>query len=362
VAKDYYKTLGVDKKATTEEIKKAYKTLAKKYHPDLNKNPEAVDKFKEINEAASVLGDEQKRQQYDQFGSADFQGQGFPGGFNYRDFQGQGFEDIFENLFSGFGMGGARRRGPARGHDLMYDLDVTLEDAAKGVTKSISVAKQTTCEECDGTGAANEDALKTCPDCKGTGAVKQTRRTPFGYFSTTAACKTCDGTGEVIEDPCTVCRGEGRVETAKQLDIKVPPGVEDGMRLRLGGEGEAGERGADSGDLYVTMHILPHKLFTRDGNDLNIEIPVPFGLAALGGDIGVPTLDGNEKLKIPSGTQPGEIFRLKARGIPNVRGYGTGSLNVKITVHVPDKLTKRQVELLKEFESEGKRKKGMFGF
>ncbi|HSU72831.1 MAG TPA: molecular chaperone DnaJ [Candidatus Binatia bacterium] len=360
MAKDYYKVLGVEKNASTEDIKKAYKTLAKKYHPDLNKNPEATEKFKEINEAAAILGDAQKRQQYDQFGTSDFNGG--MGGFDFRDFQGMNVDDLFENLFAGFGFGGARRRGPARGHDLLYDMDITLEEAAQGTTTTIAVTKQSVCEECDGTGAASESAISTCEECKGTGTVKHSRRTPFGYFATTAACRACEGTGEIIDEPCKECRGEGRVETTKDIEVKIPAGVEDGMRLRVADEGEAGERGADSGDLYVLIHVKPHKVFTRQGDDLFIDIPLSFGTAALGGEIEVPTLEGKETLKIPAGTQPGEVFRLKSRGVPNVRGYGTGSLNVKVTVKVPEKLTKRQAELLQEFEGENRKKKGIFGF
>ena len=360
MAKDYYKILGVDKKASTEEIKKAYKKLAKQFHPDLNKAPDAADKFKEINEAAAVLGDSTKRNHYDQFGTVD--GQGF-GGFDYRDFQGQGFdfESMFENLFQGFGFGG-RRRGPARGHDLIYDLDIDLEEAAKGVKKAVSVVKQVSCETCDGTGAATKSALKTCSECKGSGVLKITRRTPFGMFATQTTCKTCEGTGEVIEKPCKTCKGRGRIDATKELEIKVPAGVEDAMRLRLSGEGEAGERGASPGDLYVTVHVKPHKIFKRDGDDLIIEAPITFGLAAMGGTIEVPTLDGPEEMRIPAGTQPGTEFRLKARGLPNLRGYGTGSMIIIVTVKVPDKLTKKQAELLKEFEGETKRKKTIFGF
>lgn len=361
MAKDYYKVLGVEKAASHDEIKSAYKKLAKKYHPDLNKSPEATEKFKEINEAAAVLGDQQKRQQYDQFGTADFNGQGM-GGFDFSQFSGRGFDfdDIFEQFFSGFGMGSGRRRGPSRGHDLIYDLDIELDEAAKGVNKTVSVIKQSTCPACDGTGAATKSGLSKCDECKGAGVTRQTRRTPFGYFSTQTTCKTCQGTGEVIEDPCKECGGEGRIETNKELEIKVPPGVEDGMRLRLSNEGEAGERGASSGDLYVTVHVKPSKLYRRDGDDLHIEVPISFGLAAMGGDIEVPTLDGPERLKIPAGTQPGTVFRLKARGMPNVRGYGTGSLLVHATVKVPEKLTKRQAELLREFEGLASKKKGWF--
>ncbi len=360
MAKDYYKTLGVAKNASQEEIKKAYKNLAKKYHPDLNKSPDATEKFKEISEAASVLGDAQKRQQFDQYGSADLNGQGM-GGFDYRDFQGQGFnfDDLFENLFSGFG-GGGRRRGPARGHDMLMDIEVSLEEAAKGVTKTVSISRQATCSVCDGTGAASKSGLHACDDCKGSGSQKVTRRTPFGVFASTTTCKTCEGTGEVIEDPCDTCRGEGRVEMTSEIEIKVPPGIEDEMRLRLTGEGEAGERGATAGDLYATVHVRAHKIFVRDGNDLRIEIPISFGIAALGDEIEVPTLDGPETLKIPAGTQPGTVFRLKARGMPNVRGHGTGNLLVTVNIKVPEKLTSRQKELIQELEGESKKKKGWF--
>lgn len=358
MAKDYYKTLGVAKNASQEEIKSAYKKLAKQYHPDLNKAADASDKFKEINEAAAVLGDPQKRQQYDQFGSADPNGSGM-GGFDFRDFQNQGFnfDDIFENMFAGFGFGGARRRGPQRGHDLITDVDVTFEDVAKGVTKSVTVNRNAVCSECEGSGAASGGS-RTCDTCKGSGSVKQTRRTPFGYFATQTACKACDGTGELIEHPCSACDGEGRVEESKELDVKIPAGIEDGMRLRLEGEGEAGERNAPTGDLYVTVHVLPHKVFVRDGNNLRLTLPITFATAALGGELDVPTLDGKETIKIPHGTQPGTEFRLKGHGFPNLRGYGTGSILVHVTIDVPDKLTKRQVEILKEFD--GIKKKGWF--
>lgn len=357
MAKDYYKILGVSKNASHDEIKSAYKKLAKQFHPDINKAHDASDKFKEINEAAAVLGDPQKKQQYDQFGSADPNGSGM-GGFDFRDFQGGGFEDLFEGLFSGFGFGGARRQGPQRGHDLVTDVDVTFEEVAKGATKTIHVRKHAVCEDCDGTGA-QAGGLSTCDECKGTGTVKQTRRTPFGYFATQSACKTCDGTGEIIENPCKHCRGEGRVEVTKELDLKVPAGIEDGMRLRLEGEGEAGERNAPTGDLYATVHVLPHKLFVRDGNNLRLTLPITFATAALGGELDVPTLTGTQTIKIPHGTQPNTEFRLKGEGFPNLRGYGTGSILVNVTIEVPDKLSKRQVELLKEFD--GIKKRGLFG-
>jgi molecular chaperone DnaJ len=361
MAKDYYATLGVSKDASPEEIKKAYKKLAKKYHPDLNKEAGSEEKFKEISEAAAILGDPKKKEQYDTFGTAD------PGmgGFNYQDFRGAGFnfEDLFEGLFQGGfgGFGGGRRRGPQRGHDLIYELDIDLEEVAKGVKKTVSITKNDICDACDGTGADSKSDLKTCSDCKGHGVQKVTRRTPFGYFSTQTTCKQCEGTGEVIEKPCKKCHAEGKIKKTKQLEIEIPAGVEEGMRLRLRGEGEAGERNAPAGDLYAIIHVNNHKVFKRDGNDLRIEVPISFGLATMGGKIEVPTIDGTEELKIPQGTQPGTEFTIKAEGLPNVRGYGTGDLLVKVQVEVPKKITKKQAELLKEFESY-KKKKSVFGF
>ncbi|MEK6849347.1 MAG: DnaJ C-terminal domain-containing protein, partial [Nanoarchaeota archaeon] len=221
----------------------------------------------------------------------------------------------------------------------------------------MKVRKHSVCSACDGTGAET-GGLSECDECNGSGTVKVTRRTPFGVFATQGSCKHCNGTGEVIEDPCAHCKGEGRVQETKELEVKIPQGMEDGMRLRLAGEGEAGERNAPTGDLYVTIHVLPHKIFTRDGNDLRITIPISFATAALGGEITVPTFDGDETLKIPHATQPNTEFRIKSRGIPQVRGYGTGSILVTVTIEVPDKLTKRQVELLKEFD--GSKKRGFF--
>ena len=348
MAKDYYSTLGVDKNATQEDVKKAYKKLAKQWHPDLNKSAEASEKFKEINEAAAILGSEEKRKHYDQYGTVEGQsGSGFQG-----DFRGFDFDTVFDDLFSGFGFRGARRE--ERGRDLGYDLDISLEDAYKGITKTVEVEKYDSCEKCDGKGG---EGVAVCATCGGRGAVQQTRRTAFGIFATTTSCPKCKGSGEMVERACKTCAGHGRVELAKKLEIKIPAGVEDGMRLRVQGEGEAGERGRQSGDLYVTVHVRSHNTFTREDNDLSCTVPVSFVTAALGGEIDVPTLEGEVAIDIPEGTQPDTVFRIKNKGMPSVHG-GHGSLHVKVSVEIPKKLSKKQRELLQEFEKAGK--KGWF--
>ncbi len=363
--KDYYETLGVNKDDSKEEIKRAYKKLAKKYHPDLNKSEDAAEKFKEINEAAAVLGDDQKRQQYDQFGTADLSGMG-GGGFDFSDFANFGFDfgDIFDSFFGkGFGgFGGAGRRGPRQVHgdNLRFGMEITLEEAATGTKKTVIIPRHETCGKCKGLGGTD---VKKCPECNGEGVIRQTQRTPFGIFSTTRTCRRCNGEGEVVKDICEYCDGIGKVKKDRKLEIEIPAGVEEGTRLRVAGEGEAGERGGPSGDLYVLIHIKPHKIFNRRGNDLYIEVPITFSEAALGTTIEVPTLEGNAKLKIPSGTQPGTVFRMKGKGIPDVHGYGKGSQNVMVNVQVPEKLTKKQKEILKQFDKESKKKrKGLFGF
>jgi molecular chaperone DnaJ len=359
MTKDYYKILGVKKEATKEEIKKAYKKLAKKYHPDLNKDPEAAEKFKEVNEAAAVLADPQKRQQYDQFGTADF-GQG-AGGFDFRNFASQGFDfdSIFENLFSGFGFGGfgGRRQRSRRGRDLLFDLTITLEEAAKGTKKKIEIDKLVECEKCKGTGAEKGSKMKTCEQCNGTGVSRQTRRTPFGVFQTQTACRQCQGRGEYIEDPCPECQGQGRHEKEVEIEVKVPAGVAEGTQLRVKGEGEAGFQGSAAGDLYLRIHVKPHKIFERQGRELYIKAPLPFTTACLGGELEVPTLDGKTKIKIPAGTQSGVIFRIKDKGMPDLHGYGKGGLNVEVYIDVPKKLTKKQKEALKSFDKDTKKKK-----
>lgn len=372
MSKDFYKTLGVDKSASKAEIKKAYKKLAKKYHPDLNKdNPNAEEKFKEINEAASVLGDDQKRQQYDQFGAEGMKYSNNMGGADFSDFfrGGQGgfdFGDIFDSFFGGGGQGGfgggfGGRAGPRRGSDLRFDMEITLEEAFSGVEKTIMVPKLVTCPKCDGTGAKDPSDVKTCETCHGQGQVRRQQRTPFGVFQSTAPCPTCHGRGKQVKHLCEHCDGEGRVQKNAKVKIKIPAGVESNMRLRVAGEGEAGEQGAPTGDLYVVIHVKPHERFERDGNDLIVEEEISFAQASIGDEIPVKTIDGEVTIKIPNGTQPGTVFRVKGAGIPNLNSYGEGNLYVKVQVYVPEKLSKKQKDMIMKFDNTVKKKKGFFG-
>jgi molecular chaperone DnaJ len=346
MAKDYYKTLGVEKNATQEEVKKAYKRLAKQYHPDLNKSPDASEKFKEINEAAAVLGDPEKRAQYDQFGTAD------PnlGGFDFRDFSGGfDFEEIFDNLFSGFGF--KRQGGGRRGRDLATELTITLEDVARGKTESVAISRQVSCEKCDGRGAQK---FTTCDTCKGQGVVRHARRTPFGVFATSSTCNYCYGSGEMGEDPCEECNGQGRIVSKEPIKVKIPPGIHDGMRLRVAGEGEAGLHGSPAGDLYVTVYVEEDTRFVRDENDLRSMLPISFVTACIGGEETIETLDGKQKIMIKPGTQNNAEIVIKNKGLPDIRSGEMGNLIVTVSIEVPKKINKKQAELLKEFEKEGK--------
>lgn len=361
MAKDYYQILGVEKNATKEEIKKAYKNLAKKYHPDLNKGEGSAEKFKEISEAAAVLADDEKRSQYDKYGTTAEQfGQGFQG-FDFSDFMrssdvGLDFDSIFESFFGGGFRG---RRGPSRGADLRYDLEINLEEAYSGATKGITIPRLEKCGKCHGSGAENEEDIVNCADCNGSGVVRRTQRTPFGMLATTMTCRKCHGSGSYIKNPCAECNGKGIVRKTRKIEIKIPAGAEEGTNLRIKGEGEEGEKGAGTGDLYVIVHMKEHDVFERHGDDIYVKIDIPFAIAALGGEIEVPTLGGKAKLKIPSGTQSNTIFRMKGKGIPYLHGYGTGNENVEVIVEVPKKLSKKQKELLKEFDKESG-KKGFF--
>lgn len=357
MSKDYYQILGVEKGASKEEIKKAYKRLAKKYHPDINKESGSEDKFKEINEAASVLGDDKKREHYDRFGTtADNAGSGAGGfgGFDFRDFSGFGgggdiFGDIFDQFFGG-SMGGRSRRGRARrGSDLRYDMEITLEDAAFGTKKTIIIPRLETCSHCKGSGAESESDIRTCSSCNGAGAVKQTRQTPFGIFATTTTCPTCNGAGKEIRRRCSACHGEGRIEKQRKIEVDIPKGVDNGTNLRVTGEGEAGEKGAPAGDLYVVIHVREHEFFKRMDSDINCEIPISFVQAALGDTITIPTLTGKADLKIPANTQTDTIFRMRGKGIPSLHGYGNGDQNVRVVVQTPKKLSKKQKEALEMF-------------
>lgn len=370
MAKDYYKILGVEKNASKEDVRKAYKRLAKKYHPDLNKETSAAEKFKEINEAASVLADDSKRANYDQFGTTDFAGfQGGAGGFDFSEFMresggfGFDFDSIFDSFFGGsmFSGGGRRRRGVRRGSDLVYDIEIDLEEAAEGAEKHITIPKLVRCGECEGKGTKSKSGVEACDECGGSGMVRHTRRTPFGMFTTASSCRKCGGEGTMIKNPCDSCDGRGVVEETRKIKVDIPAGVDDGVRLRIGGEGEAGEKAGPSGDLYVRIHVKPHKTFKREDDDIYTETRISFATAALGGEVEVPTLAGKAKMKIPAGTQTNTVFKLRGKGIPNLNGYGTGDQKVRVIVDVPKKLTKKQKELLEEFEEEReKAEKGFF--
>lgn len=344
---DYYEVLGVSRDATRDEIKKAYKKLAKKYHPDLNKGAEAEKRFKEVNEAAAILGDEEKRRQYDSVGHDAFtkgaQGGGGFSGFDFSDFgAGSDFGDIFESFFGGGAFSDIfGRRGRRRGADLRYDLELTLEEVAEGVTKTITVRKEDRCDACGGTGAAEK---RTCGTCHGSGHVAQIRRTPFGVFQSTSACPHCRGRGFETVTACGTCDGRGTVERTKELKVDIPAGVEDGTRLRVAGEGEVAEGGA--GDLYLFLSVAEHPLFERDGSDLHLEAPITFFQAVFGDAIEVPTLSGKAKVKVPAGTQSGTTFRLRGKGLPGLR-RGHGDQLVTVQVETPAKLTKKQEKALK---------------
>jgi molecular chaperone DnaJ len=342
MAKDYYEMLGVHRNATDAELKRAYRRLAHEHHPDKNPgNKESEDKFKEINEAYEVLSDAQKRTYYDQYGVAPgTQGAG-PGGFG-----GAGMGDIFGDIFEEF-FGGARGRSrTTAGDDLRYNLKISFGEAASGTTTKIRVPRWERCPDCDGLGARSKDGIVTCTACRGAGQVRMQQ----GFFSISRTCTRCGGEGRVITDPCKTCNGRKRVERERTLSVKIPAGVETGNTIRLTGEGELGSYGGPPGDLYVYLTVEEHPFFIREGQDIILEIPISFAQAALGTEIDVPTLSGSTKLKIPAGTQPGQVFRLKGKGFPHLRGSGSGDEVCRISVEVPTKITSKQKELLQEFE------------
>ena len=360
--RDFYEVLGVSKDASADDIKKAYRKLARKYHPDLNKdNPEAAEKFKECSEAYSVLSDDQKRAQYDQFGMAAFENGGAGGAGGFGGFEGfggfgaggfgNGMEDIFDMFFGGAGgrRGSQADKGPQRGSDLRFDLNLTFEEAAFGVEKEISLYRDETCEHCHGNCAEPGSKVETCPDCHGTGQIRVVQNTVLGQMQTVRPCPKCHGEGKIIPDPCHECRGTGTVKKQKNLKVKVPAGVADGSRLRVANEGAAGPKGGPNGDLYVYLFVKPHKFFERDGNDVYCEVPINIVQASLGAEVEVPTLDGKVVMKVPEGTQPGRVMRLRGKGIPRLRGTGRGDQLVRIKVVVPTKLTERQKAVLRNF-------------
>jgi molecular chaperone DnaJ len=370
--RDYYEVLGVGRKASDGEIKKAYRRLAKKYHPDVNKAGDAEGKFKQVSEAYEVLTDAGKRAQYDQFGhrGVDFGG----GGFQWQDFSHFGdIEDLFAggdffgrnifDLFFGGGMGGdfARQRGgPPRGTDIRYDIDLRLGEVAEGVEKKIRVKRYERCSECRGTGSAS-GRLETCPVCRGSGQERKERRTPFGYFATVTTCGRCGGRGKVAKDACKVCAGDGIEKKTRDVEVKVPAGVNEGNHLRLKGEGNSGALGGPKGDLYVVIHEKEHPVFVRQGDDLLCEVPITFTQAALGAEIEIPTIKGRAKVKVPAGTQSHTIFRLRGQGIPRLRGGGRGDEHVRVVIDVPKRPSKKQREVLKQLaEVEDKPGKGFW--
>lgn len=352
--RDYYEVLGVSKSSSLDEIKKAYRKIAKENHPDVNPGDKAAEeRFKEATEAYAVLSDPDKKSKYDQYGHAgvDFNGQGgFNGGFgDFSDFSDFGLGDIFEMFFGGGMGGGARRQGPARGADLRYDLSITLFEAAFGAKKEIGVPVSETCSHCSGSGAAPGTSPVKCSTCGGTGQVRAVQRTPFGQVATTRTCTACNGQGKTITTPCSQCNGRGKVRAVKKIEVTVPTGSEDGLSLRFSGRGEAGERGGPSGDLYVVLNVKQHDFFERRGNDILCEIPITFVQAALGDKVDVPTIHGDVKLDIPEGTQTSKIFKIKGKGVPYRRGSGAGDQYVQVVVTTPTKLTDKQKELLAEF-------------
>lgn len=355
--RDYYEILGVHRDATEEDLKKAYRRLAMKYHPDRNPgDKEAEAKFKEVNEAYDALKDAEKRAAYDRYGHAAFEqggagNGGFGGGFAGGNPFGGGFEDIFEEMFGRFGAGGGRRRQPSgRGADLRTHVEISLEEAFAGTKKTVKVPTYVSCEACHGSGAeGGSTASTTCATCQGAGKV----RAQQGFFLIERTCPTCGGSGRTIKNPCKVCQGAGRIQRDRTLNVSIPAGVEDGTRIRLTGEGEAGLRGAPAGDLYVDVGIRPHPLFQRDGANIFVRVPLRMTQAALGGQVEVPTVDGGRaRVTIPSGTQSGDQFRLRGKGFSILRSAARGDMYVQVAVETPQNLSKRQRELLEEFEAE----------
>ncbi len=351
--RDYYEVLGVSKDADESTIKKAYLKLAKKYHPDMNPgDKEAEAKFKEANEAYSVLSDAEKKAKYDQFGHAAFEGgAGGGAGFGGFDFGGFDFGDIFGDIFGGFGGGrsSSRQNAPMRGDDLQVRLTISFEEAAFGCKKEITYNRVEKCSDCSGSGAAKGSSPETCSKCSGTGSVRVTQRTPLGMFQSTKACDACRGTGKIIKNPCQNCRGTGYVRIQKKLDVTVPAGIGDGQKIALRGQGNDGRNGGPAGDLFIFVSVRPHAIFERDGYELYCEIPITFAEAALGAEISVPTLEGEVKYTIPEGTQTGTEFRIRDKGIQYLNSKTKGDLHFNVVVETPKNLSSAQKELLRQF-------------
>ncbi len=345
--RDYYEVLGVSQSADKSQLKKAYRKLARQFHPDVNKEPDAADKFKEINEAYEILSDDQKKAAYDRYGHAAFENGGgaqdFGQGFG-------GFADIFEEVFGGFasaGMGGSRRRrnAPRRGGDLRYDLEIDFMDAVFGTEKVIEITRMENCHDCSGSGSAPGSQPATCPECNGAGELRQNRQTILGTMVNVVSCPRCSGNGRIVVNPCNNCSGRGQLQVTKPLSVKIPAGVDNEMQMRLTGEGAPGVNGGPPGNLFIVMHVKPHEYFQRRGDDIYLSLDINITQAALGDEINVPTVDGSEDLVIPAGTQPGTKFTLRARGVPRVKRSGRGDQHILVQVSIPKKLTEHQHEL-----------------
>jgi molecular chaperone DnaJ len=349
--KDLYEVLGISRDASEAEIKKAYKKMVKKYHPDLNPDSKtAEEKMKEVNHAYDILSDPQKKARYDQFGDDGNNTGGFGGGAGgFGGFGGGDFGDIFDMFFGGGASRSRNQNAPRQGNDLRVDLRVSFEEAAKGTTKEIEINRTESCTDCGGTGAKAGTSRKTCQNCGGSGKIRVNQQTPFGQFQTVKTCPKCGGKGTVVETPCPSCRGTGRVKKNRKIKVNVPPGVDTDSRLRMQNEGEGGINGGPAGDLYIYITVSPHEFFRRVGDDILCNVPITMVQAALGAEIEVDTLDGKVKLTIPAGTQSGTSFRLRGRGFPKLRGYGKGDQHVKVNVQTPTNLTSEQKDLLRKF-------------
>lgn len=349
--RDYYEILGIDKSASQDEIKKSYRKLARKYHPDVNKEEDAADKFKEVKEAYEVLSDDQKRAQYDQFGHSGPQSQGFGGfGGGAQDFG--GFGDIFDMFFGG---GGRSRdpNAPQQGNDLQYTMILDFEEAVFGKETDIEIPKEESCDTCNGSGAKPGTKPQTCSHCNGSGQLNQEQNTPFGRVVNRRVCNYCQGSGKIIPEKCNTCGGSGKIQKKKKIHISIPAGIDEGQQIRVAGKGEAGKNGGPAGDLFVVIKVRPHDFFVREGDHIFCELPLTYAQAALGDELEVPTVHGKVKVKVPAGTQTGKTFRIKGKGVPNVRGRGHGDQHIKIKVMTPNNLSEKQKELLREFNELG---------
>ncbi|HEX2946599.1 MAG TPA: molecular chaperone DnaJ [Clostridia bacterium] len=351
--RDYYEVLELGREASDTDIKKAYRKLAKQYHPDMNPGDKAAEeKFKEVNEAYEVLSDPQKKSRYDQYGHAGVDPNSFGGaGAGFGDFDFGGIGDIFESFFGGggFGRSSRSRTGPQKGADLKYAAEISFEEAAFGVEREININRNETCPTCGGSGAKTGTSPVTCKNCGGTGQVQYRQSTPFGQFVNVKTCDVCKGEGKIIKEPCQACGGKGRNRKTIKIKLNIPAGIDDGQTISLRGEGDPGAKGGPAGDLFVTVSVRPHALFKRQGNDVVCEVPITFVQAALGAELEVPTLDGKVKYSMPEGTQTGTIFRLKGKGIPYLRGNGRGDQYIKVEIDVPKKLNEKQKAVLKQF-------------